>query len=164
MTEPQLSMRTLSLAAVLACVALSCAAEDPAVHVNTTAQVQALESSLRKQAQAGNGTAIAYLAQYPDYYAELIVRTKSGEVEIHQQLDELMIIVDGDAKLMTGGTPENPHTVRPGELRSSSAPEATPMAMAKGSLIHLRAGMPHQVTVPAQGFVAYIDIKVPAQK
>lgn len=137
-----------------------CAAQGPAVSVNMAGQVRALESSLREQAESGNGTASAYLAQYPRYYAQLIVRTKSGEVEIHQQFDELMIILDGDAKVMTGGSPESPHSIRPGELRSSSAPGATPIAMAKGNVIHLLAGTPHQVIVLAGGFIAYIDVKV----
>jgi mannose-6-phosphate isomerase-like protein (cupin superfamily) len=141
-----------------------CAAQSPAVKVNTASQVEALESALRKQAGSGNGLATAYLAQYPNHYSQLIVRTRTGEVEIHQQFDELIIVVDGEAKVMTGGIPQNPHSIRPGELRASSAPGATAVAMSKGNVIHLVSGTPHQVIVPAGGFVAYIDVKVARAK
>jgi len=136
------------------------AADTPAVQVETASQIQALVSSLRKQAQAGNGLAIATLAQYPNHYSQLIVRTRSGEVEIHQKFDEMVVILDGEAKVITGGTPQNPRSVRPGELRSPSASGGTPAAMATGNLLHLVAGTPHQVILPPGGFVAYIDVKV----
>lgn len=136
------------------------AVDAPAVEVNTASQLQALVSSLRKQAEAGNGIAIANLAQYPNHYAQLIVRTRSGEVEIHQQFDEMVIILNGEAQVITGGTPQNPHSVRPGELRSASATGGTPVAMGTGNILQLVAGTPHQVILPPGGFVAYVDAKV----
>ena len=148
----------LVVAAVL--VSPSYAVDAPVVQVNTASQIQALVSSLRSQAQAGNGIATAYLAQYPNHYAQLIVRTRSGEVEIHQQFDEMVIMLDGTAKVITGGTPQNPHSVRPGELRSSSVSGGTPIAMATGNILHLVAGTPHQVILSPGSFVAYVDVKV----
>lgn len=148
------------LVAAAALGSTACAVDGPAVAANTASQLQALASSLRNQAQAGNGIATAYLAQYPNHYAQLIVRTRSGEVEIHQQFDEMMIILDGDAEIITGGTPQNPHSVRPGELRSPSVSGGTSVAMATGNLLHLIAGTPHQVILSPGGFIAYIDVKV----
>ena len=154
--RPSLGM-VVSIATLLA---TAYAADAPAVQVNTASQLQALVSSLRKQAEAGNGIAIADLAKYPTHYTQLIVRTRSGEVEIHQQFDEMVIILDGEAKITTGGTPQNPHSVRPGELRSESVSGGTPVAMGTGNMLQLVAGTPHQVILPPGGFVAYVDAKV----
>lgn len=135
-------------------------AQAPAVSVKTPAQIGALEASLRQQAAAGEGLATAYLEKYPQYYTQLIVRTKSGEVEIHQQFDEMAIVLDGNATIFTGGTAQNPRVLRPGELRASTAPGGTPATMAKGTVIYIPVDTPHRVVVPAGGFIAYIDVKI----
>ncbi|HVZ83571.1 MAG TPA: hypothetical protein VG893_07830 [Terracidiphilus sp.] len=128
--------------------------------VNSADQIAALESALRQQAKSGNGTASAYLVQYPQYYAQLIVRTSSGEVEIHQRFDEIMIVLDGEAEVLCGGTPQNPHTIRPGELRAPAAVGGMPTRMMKGTVIHIPQDTPHHVVIPAEGYVAYLDIKI----
>lgn len=148
------------LAAALAVCAVLSAAQTPAVSVKTTAQIEGLESTLRQQAAAGNGVAAAFIEQYPQYYTQLIVRTASGEVEIHQQYDELVIVRSGSADVYTGGTPQNLRTIKPGELRGSAAPGSTPTSLKAGTLVYIPAGTPHQVIVPPQGAVAYIDVKV----
>jgi mannose-6-phosphate isomerase-like protein (cupin superfamily) len=147
------------IAAIDIC-AIASIAQKPAVSTRTSSQMETLESSLRKQAAAGDGLATAFIEKYPQYYTQLIVRTKSGEVEIHQQFDEMAIILDGHATVLTGGNPQNVRVVRPGEQRASTAPGGAPTAMAKGALLYIPVSTPHQVIVPPGGFVAYLDVKI----
>jgi mannose-6-phosphate isomerase-like protein (cupin superfamily) len=149
-----------ALAAVLVFCTGLLIAQPPGVSVKSPSQIDALNSALRQQAAAGDGVAAAFLKQYPQYYTQLIVRTKSGEVEIHQQYDELMIVRDGDAAVYTGGKPQSLRTVKPGEQRGSAAPGSISTSLIKGTLVYIPAGTPHQVIVPPGGGVAYIDIKV----
>lgn len=146
--------------AVLLASAMMAAAQAPQVSVKSSGDIDLIESSLHRQAAAGEGLAAAMLEQYPQYYTQLIVRTRSGEVEIHQNYDEVMIIRNGSATVYTGGDPQNLRTVRPGEQRGSGAIGGKPTTLAPGTLAYIPAGTPHQVVVPAQGSIAYIDIKV----
>jgi mannose-6-phosphate isomerase-like protein (cupin superfamily) len=90
----------------------------------------------------------------------LVFRDKSGEVEIHNQFDEIMIVIGGKATVVTGGTAKNIRTLRPGELRGTSILDGTQNPMEKGNMVHIPVNTPHQVFVPAGGSVTYIDVKI----
>ena len=141
-------------------VSIQSSSQSATVEASSATQIGDLEQSLCKQAAASNGMAGASLAEYPGHYTQLIFRDKSGEVEIHQQFDEIMIVISGNAMVKTGGTPENLRTVKPGELRGTATRGGTSTAMEKGNLVHIPATTPHQVIVPAGGFVTYIDVKI----
>jgi mannose-6-phosphate isomerase-like protein (cupin superfamily) len=150
-----------ALPATLAvCAALSVAQASQGVSVKTPRQMDDLQSALRQQATTGDGVAAAFLEQYPHYYTQLIVRTKSGEVEIHQEYDELMIVRDGNAAVYTGGKPQSFRTIKPGELRGPAVSGSTPTALVQGTLVYIPVGTPHQVIVPLGGAITYIDVKI----
>jgi mannose-6-phosphate isomerase-like protein (cupin superfamily) len=149
-----------------ACLIVSCltvargVAQAPKVETFSAEQVSSLEESLHAQADASNGAATGPIAKYPEFYTMLVFRDKSGEVEIHNQFDEIMIVTGGKATVVTGGTPQNVRTLKPGELRGTSIDDGTPNPMEKGNMVHIPANTPHQVFVPAGGSVTYIDVKI----
>jgi mannose-6-phosphate isomerase-like protein (cupin superfamily) len=153
-----------------ACLIIGCLtvargfAQSPGVETFSAEQVSALEKSLHAQADASNGTATGPIAKYPGYYTMLVFRDKGGEVEIHNQFDEIMIVVGGKATVVTGGTPQNVRTLKPGEQRGTSIEDGTPNPMEKGNMVHIPANTPHQVFVPAGGSVTYIDVKMEHSK
>lgn len=154
-------MKKIIVSIIPITVAMStCLAQEQTVQPFTGAEIVAMQPALKHRADAGNGSATRLLVQQPSYYSSLIFRDKSGEVEIHQNFDEVMVVIEGRATVKTGGTAENMNTLRSGELRGSSATGATPHALSKGAVVHIESNTPHQVFVPPDGHVLYIDIKI----
>lgn len=154
-------MNRLCACVILGCVAVSRGfAQSPGVETFSSDQIAALEKSLHAAADASSGTATGPIAKYPGFYTMLVFRDKSGEVEIHNQFDEIMIVMDGKATVVTGGTANNVRTLRPGELRGTSIQGGIQNPMEKGNMVHIPLNTPHQVFVPAGGSVTYIDVKI----
>ena len=63
----------------------------------------------------------APLADFGNHTAQMNHREKNGEVEIHQNWADVMVIESGEATMAIGGTPVNAKTTAPGEIRAESA-------------------------------------------
>jgi mannose-6-phosphate isomerase-like protein (cupin superfamily) len=154
-------MNRLCACLIFGCLAVSRgSAQSPGVETFSSDKIAALEKSLHAQADASAGMATGPIAKYPGFYTMLVFRDKSGEVEIHNQFDEIMIVIGGKATVVTGGTAKNIRTLRPGELRGTSILDGTQNPMEKGNMVHIPVNTPHQVFVPAGGSVTYIDVKI----
>ncbi|MGB6198415.1 MAG: hypothetical protein WA871_15365 [Candidatus Acidiferrales bacterium] len=90
----------------------------------------------------------------------LSVRTKSGGGEAHAHFDDIMIVVDGAATEVTGGTVADPQTNADGETHGSSVQGGHAQPLAKGDIIHILAGTPHQMLVAPGGSIRYIVVKI----
>src|SRR5271157_1807686 len=80
---------------------------------------------LRKLAKLGDGSASETLKSYPRHSVMLSVRLRSGIAELHENFADLFIVLDGCAKLVTGGTVADAKTIGPGEIRGSSVEGGT---------------------------------------
>ncbi len=58
------------------------------------------------------------LGDYGNHNTRMTFRDKDGEVEIHQNWTDIMVIESGAATLVIGGTAVDPKTTAPGELRA----------------------------------------------
>jgi mannose-6-phosphate isomerase-like protein (cupin superfamily) len=90
----------------------------------------------------------------------LSVRTKSGGGEAHAHYDDIMIVVDGAATEITGGTVVDAQTGADGETRGSSVAGGHAQPIAKGDIIHIMAGTAHQMIVAPGGSIRYIVVKI----
>ena len=123
-------------------------------------QLKDLTRTLHTQADASNGTATKILAQYPGHYTMLVYRDKSGEVEVHRQFTDILMVIDGKATLITSGTTQNGKEIKPGEIRGTAIEGGSKSALEKGDLVHISASVPHQVLVPTGGSITYIAVKI----
>lgn len=105
----------------------------------------------------------APLANFGNHTAQMNHREKNGEVEVHQNWADVMVIQSGEAMLAIGGTPVNSKTTAPGEIRAESATGAEKKALAPGDILNIPAGVPHQFLVPAGKQITYFAMKVPAK-
>jgi mannose-6-phosphate isomerase-like protein (cupin superfamily) len=105
----------------------------------------------------------APLADFGNHTAQMNHREKNGEVEIHQNWADVMVIESGEAMMAIGGTPVNAKTTAPGEIRAESATGAEKKALAPGDILNIPAGVPHQFLVPAGKQITYFAMKVPAK-
>jgi mannose-6-phosphate isomerase-like protein (cupin superfamily) len=98
---------------------------------------------------AAKGSSGSTLASYGNLALMLSVRTTSGGGEIHQHFDDLMIVQQGSATLVTGGTLADPKTEPNGEIRGTSVQNGTSQAITAGDIVIVPAGVPHQLLIPS---------------
>ena len=86
-------------------------------------------------------------------------RVIPGSVEIHTSDTDVFYILDGSATFVTGGTAVDPKTTAPGEIRAKSITGGTERHLAKGDIIVIPHGIPHQFTQVSGPFL-YFVVKV----
>jgi mannose-6-phosphate isomerase-like protein (cupin superfamily) len=115
---------------------------------------------LHRLAAEGDGSASETLEKYPHHYTMLAFRGASGGGELHQNYADLFTILDGHATLITGGEVMDPKTTAPGEIRGTAVRNGTRQELRAGDVVHIPAGMPHQMLLSPGASVTYIVVKI----
>lgn len=103
------------------------------------------------------------LRKYGNHYTMLAYRTATGSSEVHEHEADIFVIESGSGTLVEGGKLVGAKTTKPGELRGSSVAGGTRTSVSKGDVIHIPAGVPHQLLVDKGTPVSYFVIKVTGQ-
>src|SRR5947209_11978240 len=128
-------------------------------------QIKARAKALLDQAKtAPTGVAFETIDEFPGYHMMIVARDKTGPAETHANWADVMIVLDGEATEVTGGTMVDgkldPAT---GETRGASVEGGTRTKIAKGDVLHIPAGMPHWTIVPpGKTLTAYVVKVAPA--
>lgn len=115
---------------------------------------------LKKMAMYGDGSAGETLREYPQHRAMLSFRSRDGEAEVHQSFADLFCVLAGSATLVTGGTVTRARTVEPGEARGDSIEGGTRQELKAGDIVHVPAGLPHQMLVVGEKTVTFFVMKI----
>jgi len=115
---------------------------------------------LRKLAKHGDGSASETLKEYPQHFAMLSFRSRSGEVEVHERFADLFVVLAGAATLVTGGTVVGARIVAPGETRGESIAGGTQQKLRPGDVAHVPAGTPHQMLLKGDETITSLVMKV----
>jgi mannose-6-phosphate isomerase-like protein (cupin superfamily) len=126
----------------------------------TQAQLLERAQELHQKAAQGDGSASEKLDEYPHHYTMLAFRSKDGGGELHENYADLFYILDGRAKVVTGGALVDRHSSGPGEVRGSSVSGGSRQDVKAGDVVHISAGMPHQMLVPEGSTVTYFVVKI----
>ncbi len=133
---------------------------------HSTAEIAALIKDLLPKAQASStGVASQLLDKFPGGTLQLFVRAgKDGGGEIHQNLNDVFFVVDGEANVLTGGTVPDAKETAPGEPRGSKVEGGTSHILHKGDVLHIDPGVAHQTLLldKSKPFV-YFVVKVQKQ-
>ena len=152
-------MRLTFILAVAALVIPCCAQAQSGAEVfsgqSVTSQLVALV-----QAAKGSGSSGATLGDYKSHAIKLSVRTASGGAEVHAHYDDIFFVTDGKANLVTGGSVVNAKTDSDGETKGSSIQNGKSEMIAKGDVVHIPAGMPHQLILAPGSVYSSIVIKI----
>jgi mannose-6-phosphate isomerase-like protein (cupin superfamily) len=111
------------------------------------ADVKAALAALVPQAQS-TGSSGSTLASTGNLALRLSVRTTSGGAEVHAHYDDLMIVEQGSATLITGGTVVGGKTGADGETHGSGIEGGVSKTIGVGDTIIVPAGQPHQLLIP----------------
>jgi mannose-6-phosphate isomerase-like protein (cupin superfamily) len=103
------------------------------------------------------------LKNYGNHYTMLAYREATGSAELHEHEADILVFQDGEGTLITGGKLVDAHTEKPGEIRAKSITGGEKHAFGPGYVIHVPAGVPHQVVLGKGGKVSYFVVKVTGQ-
>ncbi|HZP06730.1 MAG TPA: hypothetical protein VFB43_17660 [Terracidiphilus sp.] len=100
------------------------------------------------------------LGSYGNLTLRLYVRRTAGGGEIHKHFDDLMIVQQGTATLVTGGTIADPKEGDNGEIRGSKVVGGVSRKMSVGDIAIIPAGVAHQTIIEPGSTYAYMVAKV----
>ena len=90
----------------------------------------------------------------------LSFRERDGDAELHERFADLFFVLSGKATLVTGGTVMGAETVGPGEVRGSSIEGGVRQELRAGDVVHVPAGVPHQMLVPGEKTFTSFVVKI----
>ena len=112
------------------------------------------------QAAKMTGSSGAILTKYPSHSVQLSVRTASGGAEVHAHYDDIFVVTQGNATLITGGTVENAQTKDDGETKGADIRNGRSQTIGKDDIVHISAGTPHQLIIAPGTVFSSIVVKV----
>jgi len=125
----------------------------------SSAQLRDQFSQLTQRAKA-NGSSGITLGDYGTHALMLSERSTSGGAEIHAHFDDVMLVMDGNATLITGGDVIDGHTRSNGETSGSGIRNGAAQSISAGDLVHIPAGTPHQLLIAPGAKYSALVIKV----
>lgn len=138
----------------------------PAAHGQAADSVRHLPAATLREAvaaapgQEGRALHARMMADAGSYTVIALRRTADGEAEVHAEWDDVMLIQEGAATLLTGSAVRDARQTAPGELRGGEIVNETRREIAAGDVVTVPAGVPHQIFVGPGQFVTYLVVKV----
>ncbi len=83
-------------------------------------------------------------------------REKPGMAEVHVKDADLIYVMEGSATFVTGGSVVDGKTVAPDEIRGASIKDGQTRHLAKGDVIIVPKGTPHQFAETTSPFLYYV--------
>jgi mannose-6-phosphate isomerase-like protein (cupin superfamily) len=115
---------------------------------------------LRKLAALGDGTARETLKEYPQHSTLLCFRSRSGDVELHENFAVMFHVLDGRATMVTGRVRTGVALIAQGEIHGASIEGGTRHELRAGDVVHIPAGQPHQLLVAGEKTLTYLAVKI----
>ena len=157
-------MKLIIAAALLLTAAIPSYAQSPkptpgAADIFTADQLhQRLAQATQQAAAKGSGGGV--LADYGNHNLRISTRASDGGAEIHAHFADVFYVTEGHATLITGGTVVDPVDHGNGETLGKSIQNGTSRETGPGDLIHIPAGLPHQLLIPKGTVFSYLVVKV----
>jgi len=151
-------MKLLRLCVLLSPLASLCTAAD--VDIFTAKDIETMTQTL---ASKGPAFADKNIARYGNHYLLLARRGETGSSEVHEHEADIFVVESGTATIVTGGKIVKPQTAKPGEIRGSSIEGGQRHALVAGDIVHIPAGIPHQLLIEKGTPFAYFVVKVTGQ-
>lgn len=141
-------------------LALAAVSLKGAVDIYSTRDLKTAEQKLVEKKEP---FASQELARYGNHYTMMAHREETGSSEVHEHEADIFVVETGEATIVTGGKVVNPKTQKPGEIRGSSITGGERHRLATGDIIHIPAGVPHQLLIEKGQPFTYFVVKVTGQ-
>jgi mannose-6-phosphate isomerase-like protein (cupin superfamily) len=100
------------------------------------------------------------LGTYDNHLIGISHREGDGSAELHQTQADIIVVEEGEAMLIVGGTMVSPKTVKPNEVRGSSIEGGEVKQLGPGDVLHIPANVPHQLKITPGAKFTYLVVKV----
>jgi len=100
------------------------------------------------------------IGDYGNHSLLVTHRQASGEAEVHETQADIFIVQEGAATLVSGGKVVGGRTTAPHEIRGASISGGERRPLAPGDIVHIPAGLPHQVLLGPGRQFTYTIVKV----
>jgi mannose-6-phosphate isomerase-like protein (cupin superfamily) len=125
--------------------------------------VKDIENRAHQLASEKKPFAAQDIARYGNHYTMLAYREATGSSELHEHEADIFVVENGDATLVTGGKMVNPKTQKTGEIRGTSIEGGERHTLSTGDIVHIPAGVPHQLLLEKGKPFTYFVVKVTGQ-
>lgn len=115
---------------------------------------------LKKMARYGNGSAEETLREYPQHTAMLSFRSRDSDAEMVDEYAIFLCVLAGTATLVTGGTLTRARVVDPGISQGDSIEGGKCQQLKAGDIVHIPAGMAHQILVAGEKTVTCFTMRI----
>lgn len=153
-------MRIFAIALMVAAAAMPAGLPEGVGHW-TGGELQGFEKSLASKMNAQK-VATQPLAGYGNHSFLMAHREGSGEAELHETQNDVMVVESGEATLVVGGTVVDPKTTAPHEIRGSSIRGGEKVRLAAGDVVHIPIKTAHQMLLEKGKQITYFVVKIKA--
>ena len=151
-------MRTFAMMILMAATALPAGTPKGFEHWKG-GDLQAFEKKLSPKINAQK-VALQSLGSYGNHSFLVAHREGSGEAELHETQNDVMVIESGEATLVIGGTVVNPKTTAPHEIRGPSIQGGEKVPLVPGDVLHIPVKSAHQVLLESGKQLTYFVVKI----
>jgi mannose-6-phosphate isomerase-like protein (cupin superfamily) len=102
---------------------------------------------------------VAPLLNHKNSQANVTLRARTGQGEMHADWEDHIYVLEGEANLVLGGTVENPKTVSPGETRGDGIKGGKSFSLHPGDYVYVPASTPHQMIIAPGKSIRYGVVK-----
>lgn len=153
-------MRTFMIAICMA-AALPAGLPEGAGHWKS-AGLRGFEKTLAPKINAQK-VATQALANYGNHSFLIAHREGSGEAELHETQNDVMVVESGSATLVVGGMMIDAQSTAPHEMRGTSIRGGEKLQLASGDVVHIPVKTPHQMLVASGKQITYFVVKIDAR-
>jgi glc operon protein GlcG len=129
--------------------------ESGAMSANPSEEVSYFDKS-KVDAAFAQGSVLLDGSNGRNYMVHASRREKPGQAEIHTKDADVIYVLEGSATFVTGGEAVDAKTTAPDELRGSSIRNGETRKIAKGDVIVVPHGVPHQFLEVTNPFLYYV--------
>ncbi len=155
-------MKMLAFLLLGTMMALPAATTPPGFELWSGSQFKDLEKQLATKLNAQK-VALEQLAKYDNHGIMVAHREGNGEAELHETQVDIFFVQSGQAALIIGGAMVGGRTIAPHEIRGPSINGGETRKLGPRDVVHIPAGIPHQVMVDNGSQFTYVIIKVDAK-
>ncbi len=155
-------MRAFAIAILTAAAALPAGSGPAGFELWKSGDLQAFEQKLSPKISAQK-IATQPLGSYGNHTVLIAHREGSGEAELHETQNDVMVVESGEATLVVGGTVVDPRTTAPHEIRGPSIKGGEKKSLAAGDVVHIPVKVPHQMLVDSGKQITYFVVKIEAR-
>ena len=116
-----------------------------------------------KVTKTADGLATTSVPTGPGGIVVFAHRTRTGEAEIHMNLNDEIIVESGRGTMLVGGRVDNGREVSSGEWRGGTLTGGRGYALAAGDTLWIPAGTPHRLVLTDGGDIRYFAVKFRAE-